>query len=279
MKQNVRSLKNIAYWQGPVRDLFREFDLYYENSSDAVLPPLICFVHGGAWRSEDKADHSSLARSLVSATTFPVIVPNYRLSSGSNDIYHPNHAEDILQLLVFITETRPNLPRVFDPSRIYLISHSCGAHMLASILLNSSSISPTLTPSSTVLNAIQGVILSEGIYDIDRLLVDFPAYRSWFILEAFNNLPSYAAFKATSLGLRTHNHMQWLIIHSKGDTLVNVAQSEAMLARLKILYGGTNDQAVQGNTEELVEEHDALLNAASYLRIVVEFIQKSASYI
>ncbi|KAJ3811617.1 Alpha/Beta hydrolase protein [Lentinula aff. lateritia] len=258
-------LKNIAYHPDHVRDSLREFDLYYRNSSDAALLPLILFVHGGAWRS------------LVSATTFPVIVPNYRLSSRSNDVYHPNHAEDVLELLMFITETRPDFPRVFDPSRIYLISHSCGAHMLASILLDSSSISPTLTPPSSILDAIQGVIFSEGIYDIERLLKDFPDYRSWFIEEAFRDLPSYATLDTTSLRLRTQNDIRWLIIHSQGDTLVNVAQSEAMLTHLNNLYGQIEGKAVQGNIEELKAEHDTVLSTPVYLRIVVDFIEGTAS--
>ncbi|KAJ3726126.1 Alpha/Beta hydrolase protein [Lentinula raphanica] len=265
-------LKDIAYHQSPVRDLFREFDLYYQDSSSPAKSPLICFVHGGAWRSEDKLDHCNLARKLVTATTFPVVVPNYRLSSRSNSVRHPNHAEDILQLLVFLTTTS-NIPRVFDPSRIYLISHSCGAHMLASIVLDSSNVSPTLTPSSTILAAIQGIILSEGTYDIDRLLLDFPAYRSWFIVDAFEDKPSYSAFNTTTLGLRTQTNTRWLIIHSKGDTLVNVAQSEAMLAHLQSLYRGRESQLVQGNIDELDEEHDALLTTSIYLRIVAGFIK------
>ncbi|KAJ3786822.1 Alpha/Beta hydrolase protein [Lentinula aff. detonsa] len=271
-------LKDIPYHRGPIRDPFREFDLYYQKSSDLALLPLICFVHGGAWRSEDKLDHSNLARNLVSATTIPVIVPNYRLSSGSNDVRHPNHAEDILELLVFITTTSLELPRVFDPSKIYLISHSCGAHMLASIVLDSASIFPTLTPPSTVLNAIQGIILSEGIYDIDRLRLDFPAYHSWFITEAFNDKPSYAATNTTNLRLRSQSNIRWLIIHSKGDTLVNVAQSEAMFAHLQSLYGGLIGQTVWSNTDELTQEHDALLSTSTYLRIVVDFI-KGANYV
>jgi hypothetical protein len=144
--------------------------------------------------------------------------------------------------------------------------------MLTSILLDTSSISPTLTPPSKLLQAVQGVILSEGTYDIDLLLADFPAYRSWFIAAAFGDLPSYAAFNATALSLRNQNHTRWLIIHSTGDTLVNFKQSKAMLARLQTLYGSDASRSVQGNTE-LTEEHDAILETRDYLRIVANFIK------
>jgi len=262
----LKERKDIAYHRGTSRDSYREFDLYFQSSSTL---PLIIFVHGGAWRSEDKLDHSALARSLVSVTGLPVIVPNYRLSAQNNDIHHPIHAQDILECLLFVSSVPHDLPQVFDPSRIYLIGHSCGAHMLASILLDSSSISPALTPPPVILNAIRGVVFSEGIYDIDRLLVDFPGYRSWFIAAAFGDRPSYAAFNTAQLPLRSSGSTtQWLIIHSKGDTLVNLPQSEAMLAHLKSLYG---DQLVEGNIE-LIEEHDAILSTRNYLRIVSDFI-------
>jgi len=265
----MNELRDIAYHHGPQRDSLREFDLYYQNYSAL---PLLCFVHGGAWRSEDKLDHSALARNLVSATTFPVVVPNYRLSTGTNDIRHPDHAQDILEFLVYITSNSSILPRVFDPSKIYLIGHSCSAHMLASILLDSSSISPTLTPPSMILDAVQGIILSEGIYDIDQLVKDFPDYIDWFIKAAFGD-PTYSAFNATGLSLRNQNTMRWLIIHSKGDRLINLLQSQRMFTHLRILYGGNACQHVLINSEELDEGHDAILDGKTYLRIVTDFIK------
>ncbi|KIK59773.1 hypothetical protein GYMLUDRAFT_44226 [Collybiopsis luxurians FD-317 M1] len=267
---------DIPYHLDPSNDPFREFDLYYHSFpvKEVPFPPLICFVHGGAWRSEDKCNHSDLARNLVSQTSFPVVVPNYRLSQKGNGVVHPVHAQDVLQFLHFITSNNSTLPPVFDPHRIYLIGHSCSAHMLASILLDTSATTPVLTPSPVLLDAVQGVILSEGIYDIDLLLNDFPNYRSWFIADAFGDMPSYAAFNVAALSLRNLNDTKWLIIHSTGDTLVNNSQSQAMLDHLRALYRDTDtSHLVQGNMKDLNDEHDALLSTTTYLHIVKEFIE------
>ncbi|KAH8833839.1 hypothetical protein DL96DRAFT_1703477 [Flagelloscypha sp. PMI_526] len=150
-------------------NLFKQFDLYAPPSSNQR--PLLCFVHGGAWRSEDKSQHADLARKLAIATGVLL------------------HAADILQYLVYAVANSAGL---YDPSKLFLIGHSCSAHMLASIVLDSSHVDPSLTPPQNVLDAVQGLILSEGIYSLTQLLVRFPKYNEWFIEAAFgSNVKQY----------------------------------------------------------------------------------------
>jgi acetyl esterase/lipase len=40
---------NIAYTTHS-HDIFRSFDIYFGEEDKQHRPPLICFVHGGAWR-------------------------------------------------------------------------------------------------------------------------------------------------------------------------------------------------------------------------------------
>lgn len=58
-------------------DKYRSLDLYLPEAADRQTP-LLVFIHGGAWRSEDKQDHASLADQLVQRGRFAVAVPNYR---------------------------------------------------------------------------------------------------------------------------------------------------------------------------------------------------------
>ncbi|KAJ7925052.1 hypothetical protein B0H13DRAFT_1469957, partial [Mycena leptocephala] len=99
------------------------------------------------------------------------------------------------------------------------------AHILSSIFLDSSAISPTLTLSPLVLRVTKGIALSEEIFDINLLLTHFPEYRDWFMAAAFGDRVSYADFSATLLLLwepeSEHASLQWLVIHSTGDTLVD----------------------------------------------------------
>ncbi|KAG7092344.1 hypothetical protein E1B28_008705 [Marasmius oreades] len=261
---------DVPYHTDTDRDPLREFDFY---PSHHCHRPLLCFVHGGAWRSEDKKDHASLAQKLVEATGCPVAVPNYRLTPKTGEdgppFHHPGHAQDTLQFLTFILTWQPaDSAALFDHRRLYLIGHSCSAHMLSAIILDSSDVNPTLTPTKNLLTAVQGVIMSEGIYDIDKLLARYPRYHDWFIDAAFGNLPSYNRFSVATYPLRVE-HVRWLIIHSKGDTLVDVAQSQLMVEHLKAV---SNPHLVCQYLEELADEHDDILKSPLYIQFVANFV-------
>ncbi|KAI0306523.1 Alpha/Beta hydrolase protein [Multifurca ochricompacta] len=226
---------DIPYTFSPITHPLHRFDLFVPHRPpQRPVAPLICFVHGGAWRSEDKEEYSDLARSLAVHTSFPVVVPNYQLTKPDHKVQHPAHAQDILQLLTFLLSwSGPPECQVipYDPHRIFLMGHSCSAHMLASILLKS--LETSLVPSSALLQAVKGVIFSEGIYDIDTLLHSFPTYRDWFIVNTFGDLPTYAQYSVTKAPLRDGtNHIRWILIHSRGDTLVDKRQSQAIVEKL-----------------------------------------------
>lgn len=210
-------------------------------------------------------------------TAFSVVIPNYRLTVGeAAHLQHPAHAEDILAFLTFLLDWDQRGLGAFDPNRIYLMGHSCSAHMLASIFLDSSSITPSLTPSPALLGSVQGIIMSEGIYDIDLLLSSFPAYRDWFIEAAFGAQSSYPAASILALPLRAAA-LRWLVIHSKGDTLVDLTQSEKMHARLCTLYGEAADSHVYINTDQLDGEHNDILHNGVYVKICANFITADAA--
>ncbi|KAF9053569.1 alpha/beta-hydrolase [Hymenopellis radicata] len=263
---------NIPYAESPVPNPLLEFDLYVPHSgSTAQLRPLICFVHGGAWRSEDKSDHAVLAQKLGASTGFAVIVANYRLTpqapTAENQLVHPAHAEDVLQLLSFITAWEG--PR----GGIYLMGHSCGAHMLAVILLNSSRVTPSLTPSPHILLSVRGAILSAGIYDIDALLSRFPSYRMWFIENAFGDHDSYEQFSVTSLPAR-NTSIRWLIAHSTDDELVDLPQSETMFRHLRQLYANIpHVDTLVTKTVGSYGQHNEMLEAEDYIDVVANFVK------
>jgi acetyl esterase/lipase len=229
-------------------------------------------------KREDKKDHAALARSLAASTSSPVIVPNYRLTTPDNELRHPAHAQDVLELLTFLLSWagphhggRQSLP--YDPNRMFLIGHSCSAHMLASILLDSSD--PVLVPPVALLRAVRGVVLSEGIYDIDALLQSFPTYRDWFIRDTFGDLPTYDRYSTTKMTLREGaTHISWIIVYSSGDTLVDALQSQDMYHHLQSLHQGgpfETDQ-VSKNWDDLKGDHSAILQSGKYIQIVRDFI-------
>lgn len=283
---------NIPYHHNSSSESYHSFDLYVPQhpQSSKPLPPLICFVHGGAWRSEDKADHAILARRLASASSFPVAVPNYRLTRPNSPLLHPAHAEDILAFLNFIlawsdpasisdstgTHSLHLASPCYDPSKLFLMGHSCSAHMLTSIFLQPSSSQepcPSLTPSIQLISSVKAIIISEGIYDIDLLLKSFPSYKEWFIADTFTDLPSYSHFNTAEYDLpKDADHIKWFVVHSTGDTLVDIIQSEVITKHLEAIIDQSQGKCIDHDFITLKAEHNTILKEEYYPKMVVKFI-------
>ncbi|KAF8894550.1 Alpha/Beta hydrolase protein [Infundibulicybe gibba] len=274
----MQVFENIDY-AGGGSDIYHQFDLLVPSAAVSRCGPLLVFVHGGAWRSEDKNDHRSLANALALLTGCSIAVPNYRLTvrdaPDGEIVRHPGHTQDLLHCLHFLLTWEGPTPvgRAYDPHRLYLVGHSCSAHMLTCIFLDSVSITPSLAPSPELLRAVQAIIMSEGIYDIDLLLAHFPSYREWFVQSTFERASSYDEYSTTKLALRS-SHMRWLVIHSKGDTLIDLPQSGAMYNHLCSLYGENAVTHVHRNFDQLDAEHNDILRGDAYPQLVGNFILK-----
>ena len=216
--------------------------------------------------SEDKLEHAQLARNLAIATSYPVAVPNYRLSPRTGDpvFIHPAHAQDLLQFLNFIL-SHPS--PAFDSGNLTLIGHSCSAHMLTSIFLDSYAITPSLSPSSELLHSVKAIVMSEGIYDLDMFMTSFPETREWFIQRAFGITESYSHFSVLTYPTRPSSSISWLLLHSKGDTLVNQIQSDAMYDHLFQLC----PQNVFRNVDYLTEDHNDIPRSDRYVELISQF--------
>ncbi|MFY8088654.1 MAG: alpha/beta hydrolase, partial [Rubrivivax sp.] len=91
--------------------------------------PVLVFIHGGYWRSLDKADHSFVAPAFNAAGA-TVVVPNYAICPAVT-IEHIT-----LQMAAAVAWVwRHAAQWGADPSRIALAGHSAGGH-LATMLLS-----------------------------------------------------------------------------------------------------------------------------------------------
>ncbi|TDL27355.1 alpha/beta-hydrolase [Rickenella mellea] len=269
---SVRVQKDVSY-RDPVQPS-HSLDLYFPTTtpSDKLLP-LVVFVHGGAWRSEDKAHHADLANKLVEQTHLPVAVVNYRLTTPTTHLHHPAHAEDVLAALQFLHTANPHAD--YDVNRIYLMGHSCGAHILSSIFLDSSATTPSLTPTPTLVTAVQAIIVSEGIYDIDVLLRSFPDYREWFIADTFSERDSYADVSVTSFPLRENGaHIRWLVIQSPGDKLIDILQAQTFFDHLVSLHRASGSESfLRFDKTTFTQNHNDVLKEEGFARTVADYIE------
>lgn len=135
---------------------------------DILLPPNLrpgapihMFVHGGYWRSGEKADYTCVAAPVLAVGGIAAIV-EYDLMPGSR---LPVLVDQIRRAAAWLAAQAPALGA--NPARLTVSGHSAGAH-LASYLAATGpdDTTPPLTP-------IAGLLLLSGIYDLSDIPSSF----------------------------------------------------------------------------------------------------------
>jgi arylformamidase len=122
--------------------------------------PVLVFVHGGYWRSLDKADHSFMAPAFTQ-TGACVVVPNYALCGAKSDVT----IEDItLHMVRSLAWVYRNIDQYGgDPARITVVGHSAGGHLAAMLLACEWKKFAADLPAHVVRNAMS----ISGLYDLE----------------------------------------------------------------------------------------------------------------
>lgn len=123
VRATQRCFQDVAYGRG----LNETLDIFPSDTAGDKAP-VVVFIHGGYWRSLDKADHSFVAPAFT-AQGAHVVVPNYALCPAVT-------VSDItLQMVKAVAWVWRNIHRFGgDASRITLIGHSAGGHLVTMLL-------------------------------------------------------------------------------------------------------------------------------------------------
>jgi arylformamidase len=135
---------------------------------DILLPPNLqngapvhMFVHGGYWRSGDKADYTCVAAPVLAAGGIAAIV-EYDLMPGTRLGTLVNQVRRAARWLV---AQAPGLGA--DPTRLTVSGHSAGAHLASYLAATGpSDTQPPATP-------VAGLLLLSGIYDLSAIPASF----------------------------------------------------------------------------------------------------------
>jgi arylformamidase len=128
-------------------------------STDVAKAPVLVFIHGGYWRSLDKADHSFLASAFNDAGAM-VVMPNYSLCPG---VAMERIPLQLVQALAWVW--RHASDHGGDPNRIALVGHSAGGHLAA--MLNCcdwKAVAPDLPR-----DLVKGAMSISGVHDLAPL--------------------------------------------------------------------------------------------------------------
>ena len=121
--------------------------------------PVLVFIHGGYWRSLDKADHSFIAPPFTQAGAC-VVVLNYALCPA---VTVPQIVQQMANALEWIWRKMGEFGG--DPERITVAGHSAGGHLAAMLLATDWSAHAPDLPPGLVKNALS----ISGLYDLEPI--------------------------------------------------------------------------------------------------------------
>lgn len=156
-RANLTCQLDIAYGNGPNETL----DIFPAQKANA---PVVVFIHGGYWRSLDKADHSFVAAPLHEMGACVVVV-NYALCPGT-----PNEPVTIPDIAVQMTHALAWVWRNIakhggNPKDVVVAGHSAGGHLAAMLLAcDWKSVDKTIPA-----HWIQKALSISGLYDLTPL--------------------------------------------------------------------------------------------------------------
>jgi arylformamidase len=134
-------------------------DVFPATAPAAGGAPVVVFIHGGYWRSLDKADHSFVAPAFNAAGAL-VVVPNYALCPA---VTVEHIALQMTRLVAWVCQHAAEFGG--DPARIALVGHSAGGH-LASMLL---SCRWKEVAAELPAQPVAGALSISGLYDLEPL--------------------------------------------------------------------------------------------------------------
>lgn len=137
LKDEVGLISNIAYGKAERQVL----DVYYPTAKTENAP-VIFMVHGGAWRTGDKASRAVIKNKVAHWVPkgFIFISVNYRLLPKTDPL---EQAEDVTKALGFAQKRAREWGG--SPDKFILMGHSAGAHLISLVSVNQdASIKPWL---------------------------------------------------------------------------------------------------------------------------------------
>lgn len=213
----------IAYGQDP----HQRIDVWKPQGVSAKAP-LVMYVHGGGWKRGSK----ETAASKWSPVHFPgqgyvYASINYRLLPENTVEYE---ASDVAHALKALLDAADRLG--IDRSRVVIIGHSAGAHLVALVGTDES----YLRSAGLSFADIDGVIPNDGAaYDVPRQMAEGGNFMHDTYIQAFGEDPARQRALSPALHADAPNAPAFLLLHvQRQDGIAQAKELEEALHK-----GGT----------------------------------------
>lgn len=230
--QNLEFIKDIAYGQ---ESRAQKCDVLKSKEGTAGPAPLVLFIHGGGWKSGDKAPFPPLLKTLAEQG-FVCATVNYRLSGEAK---FPAAVEDCKRALRFLRANSHTYG--LDPKRVGVWGTSAGGHLAALLGTSGGQGSFAATgPHTNESDRVQAVCDFFGPTDFQKMKghpskIDHMGERSpeaEFLGGAVESVPDVVR-RANPLTYIGPNTPPFLIMHGNQDEVVPMNQSQILFEALQ----------------------------------------------
>ena len=216
----VQAYHDLAYYTGPDRDTVKHaLNLFVPEGVEN--PPVMLWIHGGAWAFGGRTLESELATRFAEAGV-AVAAMSYRLSPATwadppkaHGVQHPAHIEDVARAFAWLKAHGAEYGIATD--QIFVSGYSAGGHLSALLALDGRYLAAhQLCPTD-----ILGVIPVAGAYDLEAYHQALADYRGMGFADAhvkgvFGSAEGAFEVASPTTYLEHSQVPMWVI--SEGDT-------------------------------------------------------------
>ncbi len=224
---DIEEIKNIEYKNINGKSL--QLDIYKPKNLIKAAPILV-FIHGGGWRSGERADYLVYLVAFAKKGYIPTTV-SYRLLK---DAPYPACVEDIADAVLWFYLNGGTYG--YDPDRIALIGGSAGGHLalLAAYQWKNSGTNSDTTIVHSVHHRIKAVVDIYGPVDLTTEYARNQSLVTSFLAHSY--LEKRELYKeASPIQYLDKDDPPTMILHGTSDDLVPISQSDLLKARLDSL--------------------------------------------
>ena len=209
--------ETVSYKQVPgVNQNLLNLDIYFD-AGKLSPKPVIVWIHGGGWCIGDKANQMANKKQLFASLGYILVSVNYRLSPFPYQINNPNrikfpvHNIDIADAIKWISENISTYGG--DPTKIILLGHSAGAHLVALTGTNRSFLQQANVPVQN----IKGIAcIDTKMYDVYDVIQNQNNPDDMY-LNAFGTDPQENIAASPIRQLNNHSYFPKFFVAKRGS--------------------------------------------------------------